>query len=267
MPTFYNTQAILQTILVETQELEKDLIVVRKRVSYDVKEISGTLTVQPGMVQDVTTEFFVDKKNLKKFLTGKDFTQRRNLIWHTPEEIERFRKETPGKDSIWWDGFASGRRDVYTALVEEGLSLDGLIDMSEASSSHMIFDRHHRVLPAGVTFDYINGNFRAEEYDLEKLAAHLLARDDVRIIHKDSPDYGDKEVSTVEDAIFEIPYYNGYGQAIQFVWMPTVEDMRKVWDACLKTKQNFPSLRRIDMVKKLNILGTEQFKKAQRNKK
>ena len=76
-------------------------------------------------------------------------------------------------------------------------------------------------IPKSIYFDYINGNFSNEYYDLEECLIELEKRADV-VIKTDRQ--GKK--------IIYVPYYNQNEnddrQFIDFVWQPTQEDWEKI---------------------------------------
>ena len=128
----------------------------------------------------------------------------------------------------------------------------------------MLMDRNHLPLPVAIEFDYIsNGRISNTNYDLKKLAEHLLTRDDVTI-HKAGKGYKDdtydpkKSASSYEEALCKIPYYNadeGRTHTIYFRWMPKREDYLKMWEWCTSHDRKFPSTVKTEAIFALDILG------------
>lgn len=138
--------------------------------------------------------------------------------------------------------------DPYTRLLHGQATLDDVVLVN--TSSQMIFDVQNRPLPLAVHFDYINGQMDNERYDLRKALAILKTREDIRFVQHNRWENA--------DGIQTIPGYNqsdGRTTFISFVWMPSVAEYRRVWDACLKLKEKYPSTAIHRMIHHLDILG------------
>lgn len=123
---------------------------------------------------------------------------------------------------------------------------------------HAIFDLNGRIMPTAFYFDYINGEFSNEKYDLEKLIKIL--QDDLRISSVDM-EINDDEVSGLR--IQNIPSYNASDECSKFVgfrFAPTEEDMEKIFahSNSQNNSQNpagAKSKSMIELIKEFDILG------------
>jgi len=119
-----------------------------------------------------------------------------------------------------------------------------------------------QVLPVGIEFDYIShGGITDGRYDLEKLAKHLLARNDCKIYKVNyRGDLYDttKYATTVKEAIVDIPYYNAnhYCQkTIYFIWQPNAADYARMWDWCIANNKKYPSTSMHQAIFELDLIG------------
>jgi hypothetical protein len=122
--------------------------------------------------------------------------------------------------------------DPLTAL-ENG---EEIVFVEQHGYAHELYDIDGEPLPVCLAFDYINGGFANDRYDLRRAAEILLKRSDVTL----SPNAGERSYRRDEDPkdpatyVGDIPYYNkgrGRSQCLSFQWHPTVEDYRKVFAA------------------------------------
>jgi len=129
----------------------------------------------------------------------------------------------------------------------EGLTFEDPLTAMEAgeevifvewhSAAHQMFDLEGRPLPVCLGFNYIDGGFSEDKYDLLKAASILLKRKDVTL-HLAGGERSWQYCATKPDLtdpklyIGNIPGYNaerGRSQCLSFRWHPTVEDYRKVF--------------------------------------
>jgi hypothetical protein len=258
MLTYTNVLPITRTVTLDTQKVGDNLNAYRLTTRHVLGKATGTLKNAKDIYGDQPpVEGLIDDKNLKAMVAGRDYSTKGNLYWMSSEALEAFRTSAPGSD-IWNERYSVGRRDLFAVLVEEGQPLENVVRSDELSSGHVLVNIHGDALPVALYYDYIRGRFNSTQYDLEALAAHLLARDDVdvyidtrRWTHR-----GDerKIAETVEECMFRIPHYNGGGTAIQFLWKPSTE----VWERGKKAKyrSNVVHGNAVEM----DVLDIEQFR-------
>lgn len=239
MSVYENTRTVATRTKLETHLLNNDCVLVRETQTFELVGSEGFKSAKCND-EPVIHEYTMTSAMLKNRLAGRQWrpgvpvtrpqynvkkpkAQYMRLTVRADDWMERFRTGT-FKDNR--DSYDQGRDDVYTAIVEDGMSPDNLIVMD---SEYNFFDRFGKRLVSAVFFDYIgSGSVTSKDYrDMAKVAEILLARDDVRIINENSWTYKKKPVETVEAAVDSVPYYNadGYpgGQMIQFFWMPSQE--------------------------------------------
>lgn len=117
-------------------------------------------------------------------------------------------------------------------------------------AGHQLFDIDGFPLPNALRFNYIDGRFDNGVYDLEKAARILLGREDVVLTESGGQRYsafGYGEEFAKDDPkryIGSIPGYNanpGRDQCLAFLWQPSAEDYRRVFEAALKDGGRAPS--------------------------
>jgi hypothetical protein len=126
--------------------------------------------------------------------------------------------------------------DSFTAFKEQA----GILVRFD-NDAHMVFDSTGEPLPVAIHFDYIN-SIENESYNLELVSSILSSRKDILIL-KD---------------IHDIPYYNacnGCTKTINFLWQPSVEDYRKMWNKCLLYGSKYPSCEMHQAVFDEDLLG------------
>ena len=248
MSVYENTHTVATRTKLETHLLNNDCILVRETQTYETVANEGFKTVK-SPVEPHVFEYVMTSAMLKTRLAGRPYTPgipvtrprynvkkpKAEYMRFTVREddwMERFRTGTFKDDR---DSYAYGREDVYTAIVDDGMSPDNLI---VRDSENQYFDRYGKRLVSAMFFDYIgSGCVTSKDYrDMKAVAETLLARPDVRIINQETYRFKGKEVTTVEAAVDSVPYYNadGYpgGRMIQFFWLPTQE----VFDSVLKAQ-------------------------------
>lgn len=247
----HNRSIVVMDTTLETIRLEKNLSAFRYTVTQQVSESELSEISAPAHLVSVephanVTTGLIDDKNLSLLKRGKPWKGRNNLVVMTPALREIFATTTY---SLAWDSDLF-KTDVMRGAAlfdyfKEGGSVDDVVIMD--TGSHSLSDRHGDPLPVGVLFDYIsNGRITNRNYDLEKAAAILLARPDVDVwAHKGGWDTDKADelrvdgkrtgkvrlATTVEEAVFKIPYYNadgGRSHTLYFVWKPSREDYKAV---------------------------------------
>lgn len=204
---------------------------------------------------------FMDAKNLERALAGKSHSTT-DLVLADDRLIEHLRmwgfQDAPGQKQN--ERYDWKREDVYDALLEDPTLTRNLMRMD--FGSHMRFDWTGKVLPVPIWFSYMDGMISEDRYDLKLAAEILLARDDVHIFPKtdgwrDDPDR-EAKATKVEQCIIPIPGYNserGRSQTIYFMFRPSVEDYRRMWEQALSYKTKYPSTERHRAVFDLDLLG------------
>lgn len=257
---FENQSTVVIKTELQTVELEDNLHMFKLTTSSEQVDNTGTVKADVGkLAPEITAQGFLDTKNLKALKAGKKYTTR-PLSYLSKRAQELFR--TKGWNA--WDDKADLelRADMFEQILKVK-DLDTIVHFDY--SSHMMFDRHGKPLPVAVNFDYIsNGGITDGRYDLEKLAAHLLSREDIWVYpckdrkwYPDAVDYTGR-ATEVEQCITAVPYYNaerGCSKTIYFRWMPTADDYRRMWDLCVANKKQFPSTYRHQAIFDLDLIG------------
>lgn len=243
---YENVRTVATRTKLETHLLNNDCVLVRETQSYeDVANEGYKMMKAPD--ESHVFEYVMTGAMLKNRLAGKPWKpgipvsrpqpkgkpkiDYLRLTVRTDDWMERMRS---GKFKDDRDSYAYGREDVYTAIVDDGMSPDNLI---VRDTENNYYDRYGKRLVSAMFFDYIgSGCVTSKGYrDMKAVAEILLAREDVRII-SESYRFKGKEVTTVEAAVDSVPYYNADsypgGQMIQFFWMPTQE----VFDSVLQAQ-------------------------------
>lgn len=201
---------------------------------------------------------FVDAENLERLLSHLPF-QKLPLAVISEDEKAALAQEgycgvefvNEAADRVALEWFSRGMAPALVVRID--------------SEQYQVYDLADQPLAQAIPMDYIDSFISEKSHDLAQVAAHLLARDDVRVFHKDH-EWMDKTATSVEDAIFTIePGAHGeeyWGkQSVQFVWTPSEEDYRKVWFA--EPEQPGWSFRASELPRRLmglDLLGLDQFK-------
>lgn len=220
-------------------QVEDNLYAVKLHQEPRFRGASGSLLV-PGsrLMLPSVQQMLVDDENLKALVAGKRFkTVDLRLVPTDILEVARTLGFSSFEDALYRRYKAEpGVYDaLYDTLVAGTMTADNLVRIK--TYDHTLYDRHERPLPVAIHFSYIDGNISERDYDLEKLAAHLLTRNDVALSgaryagwHSDRPEKGFKPTKAKE-AILRIPSYNaqsGRTHTLNFIWQPSVEDYRKL---------------------------------------
>lgn len=116
---------------------------------------------------------------------------------------------------------------------------------------NMVFDINDNPFPIAITFDYINGNITNEDYDLSKVLHTLVKNDQVKGV--------DERLK-----ITNIPYYNSSDtryDSIEFVFMPTEEQMRLIWKTSKQMNPKYPSSNLRGAILRLDLLDINKHMK------
>lgn len=172
----------------------------------------------------------------------------RAIMLGTPEFRELLRRHGWIDNQKLYEGFREvtdpyARFLAGTAVPGDLLVVDG--------SANMVFDVEGQPLPVAILFNYIEAQMDNRSYDLKKALAILKARPDVRFVLQDR--WG------AADEVQSIPGYNqskGRTSCLTFVWMPSVEDYRRMWARCQEYEgRSHPSCSRYQAVFDLDLLG------------
>ena len=265
--------AVTETVL-EVLRVDTNISVFHQIVTEAVSSNEGSMKA-PTEPKITELEGLIDDKNLSFLKKGREFKTLTKYVVMKPAMRECF--ATHHYSRAWEHPLF--KTDVVRGKglfdhFKHGGTADDLVVMD--TGSHMLFDRHGEALPTGILFDYIAaGRISNRNYNLEKAAEILLARPDVDVwahqggYKSDRPaEIRDADTSkktgecklaeTVEEALFTIPYYNaerGRTHTMYFLWKPSVEDYRKMWDACKATKTSYPSTNMHQCIFELDLLG------------
>ena len=246
-------ESIKYAIKLEHCQLAPNVHVYRKTVSRSVISVTHeTSFFSKGKNPEVVSDF-VNDENLALLLAGKDYKDIRRMYLVTKQARSQIlRKRT--------DALHGSIQDPYGALLGGGSSLDCVFRWD--TDDNMIYDIEGNPVPQGIHFEYMNGKYGTcnKYYDLKKLADILVARDDVEIL---VPSYMGSTTKDPKKAIQSIPQYNadeedGKTHYIDFVWYPSVEDYRRVFDKANSYKKDecfWQSMRFNMAMFDLDILG------------
>ena len=256
--TLTYTSTIVTTAELKTINIEPNLWVYSKTVSYGKPKSVGTFKAPIVRTPDVNEQGFVDDRNYELLKAGKSY-KKLDLCVMPLDVQEKLR--TIGYSNYFYNDPVD-MSNVYDILSNmKKINKDTIVRV--AHDCHMVFDRNGTPLPVAIQFDYIsNGGITDGRFDLVKLAKHLLKRRDVLIyepqgLRKTEVDT-DLLAKTVEDAIAEVPYYNrerGCSHTIYFMWQPTRDAYRKMWDKCLQLNKKSPSTVKHQAIFDLDLLG------------
>ena len=248
------------------EQIEPNLHVFARKITPRHKPTSPTPAVFPkGMISAMESQGFLDDKNKVLFLNGEAF-ELFKLNYISQEHLKLLRLKG-------WSGFIDQWADEKmhekaNTPWDEFTRSDKKFDINEwykfDFSCHAIRDRFDHPLPMALFFDYISSGISDHEYDLQKTAEILLARTDVVVVIEDRSN-GFTPASNVEEAIWQIPYYNcddNNTESIQFFWHPEKEDYNRVFELSKDTHQSPSELIRLAM--KEDILGLSNANRLMR---
>lgn len=240
----------IKTVISETRlqqslryvEVEGDLCLFKHQISVIPEADSGTGLPFTGSCRQGITK----KQAIEDFLSGTSSVIKSpdtpELVYVSPEVLEMaakkgfmevLRSTQPGLMQSIFDRYEAGEFDLNCLVAPN-------------YSAELLFDRKGKILPTAIYFGYLSGNFNNGAYHLKKALATL--KSDSRVAPVPGKDF----------AISEIPYYNAernYDKQIEFVFQPTQEDMRAIWDYCTKTFKEYPSTHRHEAIFDLDLLN------------
>lgn len=183
------------------------------------------------------------RKSIESFLKGRasHVTPVKDLLYSSPDVLKVAQERGYMAAA---EAFGTARDDVFDLFEQGQLDLNGFARWD--TGGHMLFDRFGEVLPVAVFFDYMNGNLRDGAYDLEKVIKVLSKRKGI-------------VTPTGEPLrIEEVPSYNrsrGCYRHVQFIFQPTVQEMRLMWPKMRELNKNFPSVPKHQAIFELDLLG------------
>lgn len=241
---------------IQTLEVIPGVVAFRRVMSISAREGNEAFVQSDVWPAHQMDHGFVDSENLQKLLSHQSF-QKLPLVVISEKE-----KTALAQDGYYGVDFVS-EADSRVAL--EWLSSGGsaVCVVRIDSEQSQVFDSENQPLAQAVSMDYIESRISDKSHDLARLATHLLARNDVRVCHKD-PEWMTETATSVEEAIAPIEaddraYWGN--RSVQFVWTPSEEDYRKVWFA--EPEQPDWSFRASELPRRLmslDLLGLDQFK-------
>lgn len=241
---------------IQTLEAAPGVFAFRRELSIaagEGKQAFANSNVWPAHLVD---HGFVDADNLELLLSHHPFQKRPLAVISEEEKAALVQEGYYGVDFV----HAAGERVALDWLAKgDALLCVVRIDAEQCQ----VYDLADQPLAQAVSMDYIESRISEKSHDLAQMAAHLLARNDVRVCHKDH-EWMTETATSVEEAIapIEVDDREFWGnQSVQFVWTPSEEDYRKVWFA--KPEQPEWSFRASELPRRLmdlDLLGLDQFK-------
>jgi hypothetical protein len=250
-----NVSTVVVSSRLRYQRIEKNINAFMLTRAGELAKSEGRLKCDVDhMISSTLQQGFVDDRNLRKIQQGQSY---KKLDLMQLDAATREMVRTEGWTA--WEKINYDRsRDVFAAVADP----DCLVRVDV--SSHMLFDRYSEPLPVAVNFDYIShGGITDGRYDLKRLAAHLLTRDDIQVFpRKDGWRRHECDrnarATKVEECITDIPGYNserGCSQTIYFRWAPSSEDYRRMWAHCIESKAQYPSTCMHQAIFELDLIG------------
>lgn len=176
---------------------------------------------------------FVDQSNLDLLLRHEPF-ETLDLAVLSCEEIERARFE-------YLDTFLDApqlTRQPLPWLCANPWTPENVVKVEEWH----LYDRHGSPLPSLMVFDHIESRIDDTTHHLPTLYSLLRDHPDFQILHKDVQ-HCEKMARTYEEALHTIVEDDPSlppRHTLQFVWNPSAEDYRRVWQHA-SGKRNLPA--------------------------
>lgn len=238
---------------------QKQVVATEKTVEYlvvtgDVVVYRLTTTTRSGRRKPKVTvsEGITSKAGLSAFRDGAvampQYSKERGAVFANAD-FREFMRTTGWLGDEIYKRFAALTTSPFTRFVAGEVTADDLVFVE--GSSHTIYDAEGKPLPVAVLFNYIDGHMDNAHYDLDKALATLKARDDIRFVAED-------RWRDAPDSVQRIPHYNasrGRDYCLAFVWMPSVEDYRRMVAQCEEYESPYPTTMRYRAVFDLDLLG------------
>lgn len=210
----------------------------------------GLLT---GTASKTVTEGFVDMRELQLHLAGTaPFPHPAERVTLVPSNFQTLAARygySEGMDKAKEADKRYDRSSPFAAIVERKISLNHVLLVDD--SSNMLFDRQGNVLPTGISFEYIMAGMHDARYDLTRALEILKQNDRVHFL-----DHYGYPVETPN--ILSIPSYNvteAQTKYLNFVFEPTADEMRRLWERQLSYGDRYASLEVYRAAFELDILG------------
>lgn len=237
LPVYESTTNVETHTKLELHKVNDNCVLFRET------KTSRTVSKTGSPVRSVSEESFVHEgsataEQIRKWVGNKPYNpgilvgpkkDRRRIYfaWYPDEWIAKLRNSTFERNEL----YSMGRQDVYTAVVDEGLSPNNLL--ARDHYDHAVYTLDVTLASQAVVFDYIRADVDAGHFrDLKAVAAKLLERDDIRIYVENNWSNRGHDIKNADHAVDQIPGYNesrdNGGWAVQFVWSPSQEDYDRV---------------------------------------
>jgi len=251
--SFLQSQTIQVSKNIRVVELDNDLYAFENVM--EIHPENNFLTNIKNLNTSTNNNGFINKKNLNLLLKGKPYKTLDELVVLTNDQLRDVQRDC--MLSVLEDD------DFEISPVEQfeknpDLTIDNVVNIDWDSG--MLFDRHGKVLPTALVFDYISSSIDESRFDLDKLSDILLKRNDITIYKDDSS----QKITKKSDAIYNIPYYNseqGKEKSIQFIWHPNQKDMEAVWNFAQNFNKKYPSTELHSAFYALDIAGLKDAMK------
>ena len=200
-----------------------------------------------GVLQDSRTTGLTTTSEVQRFLAGECTELCADPVWRlvSPEYLQVAQQH----------GYveAESNIDLEPALLaanQHPLALPvGWSVVRNDFRQHLLFDTDGQVLSVGLLFDYLNGMVRDGCYDIPRLVDYLNQHPQVHPVKRSG-----QQRLTVE----RIPVYNarpGCTLHTSFVFAPTAQQMRLLWEKAQQLKPSYPSTALHEAVFELDLLG------------
>lgn len=212
-----------------------------------------------GQLQFIAKEGIAHKDSLEQFLKG----EAAELV---PEDVCLVHPDL--RDALRAKGFTASfdlfresedavSKKPFTDITEKGFDPANLVRL--VFSSHLAFDLAGDPLPIAIHCDYVTARMNDGAYHLKKAEAILKADPRIRFIDEKTRFSSDSDApGSKKSFIREVPYYNaqkGCSKFLEFWFMPTAEDAKRLWEKQNSYGSRFPSTEDHRAMFDLDILG------------
>jgi hypothetical protein len=215
------------------------------------RQNSGAKKTFESLLPNRTIQGFAELKSIESFLKGQTpYISELVDFLYVDQSLLKIAQEKGYAAAA--NAFAEISKDNRQfSLFEKGeLDLAGIVKWD--FRTRMLYDRFGEVLPTAVFFNYMNGNLRNGAYDLEKVVKILSKRKGIQALQ------GERKLEVEKLCIDEVPYYNRRGACsaqVQFIFQPTVREMRAMWAKMQELNKRTPSIGEHLAIFELDLLG------------